>query len=26
MNDKVWEFPFSMPPSEGDLILRKRSE
>jgi SAM-dependent methyltransferase len=26
MNDKVWEFPFSMPPTEGDLILRKRVE
>jgi hypothetical protein len=24
MKDKVWEFPFSMPPAEGDLILRKR--
>jgi hypothetical protein len=26
MKDKVWEFPFSLPPTEGDLILRKRSE
>ena len=26
MEDKVWEFPFSMPPSEGDLILRKRRD
>jgi hypothetical protein len=26
MKDQVWEFPFSMPPSEGDLILRKREE
>ena len=24
MKGKVWEFPFSMPPAEGDLILRKR--
>ena len=24
MKDKVWEFPFSLPPSEEDLILRKR--
>ena len=24
MKDKVWEFPFSLPPSEGDIILRKR--
>jgi hypothetical protein len=23
---KVFEFPFSLPPIEGDLILRKRSE
>jgi hypothetical protein len=23
MNDKIWQFPFSMPPSPGDLILRK---
>jgi hypothetical protein len=26
MKDKVYEFPFSLPPSEGDLILRKRNE
>ena len=26
MTDKVYEFPFSLPPSEGDLILRKRNE
>jgi len=26
MKDKVWEFPFSLPPSEGDVILRKREE
>jgi hypothetical protein len=26
MKDKVYEFPFSLPPSEGDLILRKRDE
>jgi hypothetical protein len=26
MKDKVWEFPFSLPPAEGDLILRKREE
>ena len=26
MKDKVWEFPFSLPPSEGDLILRKRDQ
>jgi hypothetical protein len=24
IEDRVWEFPFSMPPAEGDLILRKR--
>lgn len=24
--DKVYEFPFSLPPTEGDLILRKREE
>src|SRR6266849_2337092 len=23
MKDKVWQFPFSLPPTEGDLILRK---
>jgi SAM-dependent methyltransferase len=26
MTDKVYEFPFSLPPIEGDLILRKRDE
>ncbi len=26
MKDKVWQFPFSMPPTEGDLILRKPPE
>lgn len=26
MKDKIWEFPFSLPPNEGDLILRKRDE
>jgi hypothetical protein len=23
MKDKIWQFPFSLPPIEGDLILRK---
>jgi hypothetical protein len=23
MKDKVWQFPFSLPPTAGDLILRK---
>jgi hypothetical protein len=26
MKDKVWEFPFSLPPTEGEVILRKREE
>src|SRR6266404_3118030 len=26
MKDKVWQFPFSLPPTEGDLILRKPQE
>lgn len=26
MKDKVWQFPFSLPPTEGDLILRKPSD
>jgi hypothetical protein len=26
MKDKVWQFPFSLPPAEGDLILRKPSD
>jgi hypothetical protein len=24
--DKIWQFPFSLPPAEGDLILRKPPE
>jgi hypothetical protein len=24
--DRIYEFPFSLPPTEGDLILRKRDE
>lgn len=24
--DRIWQFPFSLPPSEGDLILRKPPE
>jgi hypothetical protein len=24
IGDRVVEFPFSLPPSEGDLILRRR--
>jgi hypothetical protein len=24
--DNYWEFPFSLPPAEGDLILRKRDQ
>ena len=24
--DKVWEFPFSLPPNDGDVILRKRED
>jgi hypothetical protein len=24
--DRVFEFPFSLPPSQGDLILRRRPE
>jgi hypothetical protein len=24
--DNFWEFPFSLPPAEGDLILRKRDQ
>jgi hypothetical protein len=23
MKDKIWQFPFSLPPTNGDLILRK---
>ena len=26
MKDKIWQFPFSLPPAEGDLILRKPPE
>jgi hypothetical protein len=26
MKDKIWQFPFSLPPTEGDLILRKPEE
>jgi hypothetical protein len=26
MKDKIWQFPFSLPPTEGDLILRKPSD
>jgi hypothetical protein len=26
MKDKVWEFPFSLPPAPGDLMLRKPSD
>ncbi|MGB8012740.1 MAG: hypothetical protein WCF68_14090 [Terriglobales bacterium] len=26
MKDKIWQFPISLPPVEGDLILRKPSE
>ncbi len=26
MKDKVWQFPVSLPPAEGDLILRKPPE
>jgi hypothetical protein len=26
MKDKIWQFPISMPPTEGDLILRKLQE
>jgi hypothetical protein len=26
LRDQVVEFPFSLPPSEGDLILRSRPE
>ena len=23
MKDRIWQLPFSLPPTEGDLILRK---
>jgi hypothetical protein len=26
MKDKIWQFPFSLPPADGDLILRKPPE
>ncbi len=26
MKDRIWQFPFSLPPSEGNLILRKPPE
>jgi hypothetical protein len=26
MKDKIWQFPFSLPPTPGDLILRKPPE
>jgi hypothetical protein len=26
MKDKIWQFPVSLPPTEGDLILRKPPE
>jgi hypothetical protein len=26
MKDKIWQFPFSLPPANGDLILRKPPE
>jgi hypothetical protein len=26
MKDRVWQFPFSLPPTPGDLILRKPPE
>jgi hypothetical protein len=26
MKDKIWQFPFSLPPAEGGLILRKPPE
>jgi hypothetical protein len=26
MKDKIWQFPFSLPPTDGDLILRKPPE
>jgi len=26
MKDKIWQFPISLPPAEGDLILRKPPE
>jgi len=26
MKDRIWQFPFSLPPAEGELILRKPPE
>jgi hypothetical protein len=26
MKDRIYEFPFSLPPTEGELILRKRDD
>jgi hypothetical protein len=26
MKDRVWQFPFSLPPRDGELILRKPPE
>jgi hypothetical protein len=26
MKDRIWQFPFSLPPVEGDLILRKPTD
>jgi len=26
MKDRIWQFPFSLPPTEGELILRKPPE
>jgi hypothetical protein len=26
MKDKIWQFPFSLPPEPGDLILRKPTD
>jgi hypothetical protein len=26
LGNRIVEFPFSLPPSEGDLILRRRPE
>ena len=26
MKDQIWQFPFSLPPTQGDLILRKPPE
>ncbi len=26
MKDKIWQFPFSLPPAPGGLVLRQRPE